>query len=145
MKTNLYIDGGPLVADTFSGVGHFTLGIVSALDRIAPTLSNIDITLVIISEYRYRLKPYNFKNIKVKFIPITIDEFYGKLFDNKLHAIDLLIGNGVYFFTNYATWPLKYSKSITTIHDISFEEVPQFTDNANAQLVFIISHILPCF
>lgn len=132
MKMNLYIDGGPLVADTFSGVGHFTLGIVSALDRVASTLPNIDITLVIISEYKDRLRPYDFKNIKIKFIPIALDEFYGKLFNNELHAIDLLIGNGVYFFTNYATWPLKYSKAITTIHDLSFEDVPQFTDKANA-------------
>jgi len=61
-----------------------------------------------------------------------LDEFYGKLTKNELKPVDLLIGNGIYFFTNFATWPLKYSKAITTIHDISFEEVPQFTDKANA-------------
>jgi len=52
MMINLYIDGGPLVADTFSGAGHFTLGVVNALDRLAFQNPNVNITLVIISEYK---------------------------------------------------------------------------------------------
>lgn len=130
MKIKLFIDASPLVADHFSGVGHYTLGMVRALDAIIKSRQDIEIFLVVLRQQKEKLNTYKFINMNVKEIPMTQKIFWEKLVDKSLPPVDLIIGNGIYFFPTFVCWPLRYSKSITTVHDLSFEEVPQFVDDA---------------
>jgi len=133
--TRLYIDVETLVLDHFSGVGHYTLGVTKALDKLAPSYPGLEINLVVLSAAKNRLDKYGFKNLKVKDIPINNDVFNIGKVNNALPHMDLLIGKGIYFFPHFVTWPLKYSRSITTIHDLAFEQTPQFVEDSHARFL----------
>ena len=49
--------------------------------------------------------------------------------------MDRLLGRGTYFFPNYIRWPLHRSPSVTAVHDLSFEKVPETVDGPNAVLL----------
>lgn len=132
-RLKLYIDGFPLVEDHFSGVGHYMQGIVTALDKLAGEMPEIEIALIVSARRKDRLGRYNFQNIRIKTYPIPHRLFRRLLVKGWLKVpMDYLFGKGVYFSGDFVTWPLARSASITTIHDISFEKVRQFVDPVNA-------------
>ena len=49
--------------------------------------------------------------------------------------MDRLLGRGTYFFPHYIRWPLHRSPSVTAVHDLSFEKVPETVDGPNAELL----------
>lgn len=134
---NLIIDGSALVADHFSGIGHYLQGIVEQLDKELSEDGNDDLSVYIAVPYRRanRLRKYHLKNIKVKKIPLPMRVLRGLVVRDTLPPMDTYLGKGVYFFPDYNTWPLAYSKAITTIHDLSFIDVPQFVDDNNAKFL----------
>lgn len=134
-KLNLYVDGTPLTASHFSGVGHYALGVIRGLDSILSNNKHVQAYIVIPSDKKELLDSYRLKNFTVKYLPMNSEEFQSHWISGSLPMMDSFIGKGVYFFPNFVTWPLKYSASITTIHDLSFEEVPQFVDDGNAKFL----------
>lgn len=133
----LFIDANALVADHFSGIGHYLQGIVVELDSKLSQDSYADLEVYLIVPFKRvdRLKKYHFKNIKIRTIPLPMSIFRRIIVKGLLPPMDLIYGKGVYFFPDYVTWPLARSKAITTIHDLSFEEVPEFVDDTNAQFL----------
>jgi glycosyltransferase involved in cell wall biosynthesis len=128
----LYIDGSPLVADHFSGVGHYTLSITRALDNLLGHNDNFKVSVVVTVDCRPKIMQYGFANIDIRTIPMQREQFQSMIVEDRMPIMDKILGRGVYFFPNFVTWPLRRSKSITTVHDLSFEQVPQFVDDGNA-------------
>jgi glycosyltransferase involved in cell wall biosynthesis len=52
-----------------------------------------------------------------------------------LPPMDLLVGKGTYIFPNFRNWPLLYSKSITYIHDVSFNVFPEYVEKKNLRFL----------
>jgi len=132
---NLIIDGSVLVADHFSGIGHYLQGIVEQLDKELGEDENRDLNVSIVVPYKRadRLEKYHFKNITIKKIPLPMSVFRKLVVKDSLPKMDTFFGKGVYFFPDYNTWPLSEgSRAITTVHDLSFIEVPQYVDDTNA-------------
>ena len=112
------------------------LGLTRALDKLASNkLRRLNICIVVLEESKGKLDKYKFVNLDVKTIPLEKTQFHELLVQDRLPLMDLSVGRGVYLFPDFVTWPLERSKSITTIHDLSFEEVPQFVDDGNAKFL----------
>lgn len=134
-RTKLFIDAEPLVVDHFSGVGHSLLGIVRALERRQQIKQDIDVTLFVPYKRIPKLNEWGFQSIKFREVPMHRRVIAGLRRRHLLPPLDLWLGKGVYFFPNFLDWPLVNSKSITLVHDISFEVHPEFVDPPNQKFL----------
>ena len=141
----IYFECGALVADHFSGVGHYVMGIAKALDDFigrpehallqAQSKTTDETILCVPRNHRARLNKFGFLNTKAKSFPFH-SRILHKLVDNKLlPPLDTWFGRGTYLFTNFTRYPLWRAKSATVIYDISFELVPQFVDANNRRFL----------
>ncbi|MBS1847587.1 MAG: glycosyltransferase family 4 protein [Actinobacteria bacterium] len=129
--TRLVIDGKPLVDDHFSGVGNYTMHLLGALDRMLDDRSDLDVRLAIPSGRRARLGRYHHRHIRPLTIPIPHGTFRRLVEREQLPPMDLVCGPGVYFFPDFARWPLRRARSITAVHDLCFVQVPDMVHEAN--------------
>ena len=134
-KVKLFIDAEALAVDHFSGVGHSLLGIVRALERRQQIKQDIDVTLFVPYKRIPRLNEWGFQSIKFREIPMHRRVIAGLRRRHLLPPLDLWLGKGIYFFPNFLDWPLAHSKSITLVHDISFEVHPEFVDPPNQKFL----------
>ena len=134
-KTKLFIDADPLVVDHFSGVGHSLLGMVKALERRQQIDQNIEIILFAPKRRLHKLNKWGFQSVQYRGIPLPRRGIMALQRRHMLPPLDLWLGKGIYFFPNFLNWPLLYSKSITMIHDISFEVHPEFVDPPNQKFL----------
>jgi glycosyltransferase involved in cell wall biosynthesis len=134
-KIKLFIDADALVVDHFSGVGHSLLGITKALERRNQVDNNLDVILFAPKRRLHRLNEWGFQSVNYKGIPLPRRGIMALHRRQALPPLDLLLGKGVYFFPNFLNWPLLYSKSITLVHDISFEVHPEFVDPPNQRFL----------
>jgi glycosyltransferase involved in cell wall biosynthesis len=138
-KTRLYIDASPIVSDHFSGVGHSLLGLIKALDNYAAQDKRLAVTLFAPQDQEDRLRQFGFKRFSLKALPIGSKEAALLQQQGNLPELDVILGKGVYFFPNFLDWPLKSSKSILLVHDISFELYPEFVHPPNQK--FLSTHV----
>ena len=132
-KQHIFVDGEVLIADHFSGIGHYTLSMLRAIDSLLESDygSEFDVSIIVYFRRINRIKKFNFKNIKI------IPSLFSQRISNglKVHDVplplDTFFGKGVYIFPNFTTWPLRASKSIPFIYDVSYEKYPQFADPRN--------------
>ena len=61
---HIQVDAFPLVDDHFSGVGHYTLGIVRGLEELAGE-GKLTYSLIVPKRWGGRLKKYDFENMKI--------------------------------------------------------------------------------
>lgn len=134
-KTKLFIDADALVVDHFSGVGHSLLGMVKALERRRQEDQNFELILFASSSRLSRLNEWGFSSVEYRGIPLFRRVIMGLQRRHALPPLDLILGKGVYFFPNFLNWPLAFSKSITLVHDISFEIHPEFVDPPNQKFL----------
>lgn len=132
--TKLYIDAGPIVSEHFSGVGHSLLGLLKALEDIKSNDKKLLVTLVVPDEHVSKLALMGFK-FPIKGIPLSQHKIAELQVQGILPNLDEIIGRGTYFFPNFLSWPLRWSKSILLIHDISFELHPEFVDPPNQKFL----------
>jgi glycosyltransferase involved in cell wall biosynthesis len=131
-RINLYVDASPISTAHMSGIGHTTLELVRALSRLDEFRKDFNLVLVASVRSRARLKGLNIEGAKLVLLPIptrVLNRLPGVWF---VPFLDLLIGRGVYLFTNYRAWPLAFSPSITFIYDVSYITQPQ-TQSARHQ------------
>lgn len=128
----VYIEADSIATEKMSGIGHATLEITRALDKLIQTNRELSVTVIVPYKTKHYINAYNFKNIKVKSLP------WGQKYVNYLLArtslpvpIDLLYGRGVYLFPNYKTWSVPFSKSITFAHDVVFKKYPDTLNPKN--------------
>ncbi len=130
-RTRVVIDGKPLVDDHFSGVGNYTMHLLGALDRLLDERDDLDVRLAVPTARRNRLPAYHFRRIRPLGMPIAHSTFRRMVERDRLPPMDLLLGRAVYFFPDFAKWPLRHSPSITAVHDLCFVQVPEMVHEAN--------------
>ena len=128
---SVFIDGEALVMDHFSGVGHYILELLRAVDKQLDNRPNIDVKIITYFKRAQKIKSYGFRNIGIIRSPFSLRIANGLKLRNKQPPLDLFFGRGVYIFPNFTTWPLHISKSISFIYDVSYERFPQFADKHN--------------
>lgn len=127
----LIIDGKPLVAPHFSGVGNYTMHLLQALDDRLGAHDDIDARIAVPVGTVSLLHGYGFERIRPMRIPMTYTRFQQLQQAGRVPPMDLLLGRAVYFFPDFSRWPLRRSPCITAVHDLCFEKVPDMVDEAN--------------
>ena len=145
MAKKIYFESRALVADHFSGVGHYIQGVAKALDDYISSPEHAQLQLEHNSGYRTifwaprnhvsRLAKFSFLNLRVKTFAIPSYFIDRLLFNNLIPPLDLWFGRGTYLFTNFSRFPLFRAKSATIVYDVSFESVPQFVDANNRRFL----------
>jgi glycosyltransferase involved in cell wall biosynthesis len=139
----IFFECNALVSDHFSGVGHYVKGIAQAWDRYIARPEHTLLqhrthtrytTVLCASQNRLpRLEKFQLEHMQRKALRLPIRIINNLLPRGLLPPLDLRLGKGVYFFTNFARFPLLRSKSATVVYDISYEVVTQYADANNAR------------
>ena len=130
---HIQVDAFPLVDDHFSGVGHYTLGIVRGLDELAGE-GKLTYSLIAPKHWADRLKKYDFehtKSIVRNPIPNRIIRGFMKFKWNV--PLDFILGHGFYYFPSFLAWPTWVSKSTVVVHDVTYLAVPECVDKGNRE------------
>lgn len=130
-KLKVFVDAEVLVTPHFSGIGHYTLELLRALDRQIEDRDDISVELGVFFKQVKKLRSYGFRNFTIRRSPIPLRISNGLKTRNLQPPYDLLFGRRVYFFPNYTSWPTWFSKSVSVIYDLSFEYFPQYVEPRN--------------
>ena len=135
-KPHIMVDAFPIVDTHFSGVGHYTLGIVSVFDELAAE-GKLTYSLVVPrGGWRHRLKQHNLSHYKKVIVnPLGNKGMRGIIKYNLPIPIDVLLGKGSYYFPSFLSWPLAFSRSVTVIHDVTYLAVPECVHEANREFL----------
>ncbi|OYW79614.1 MAG: hypothetical protein B7Z19_04800, partial [Polynucleobacter sp. 32-46-5] len=128
---HIQVDAFPLVDSHFSGVGHYTLGIVQAFDELAGE-GKITYSLITPRGWADRLKKYDlqyYKKIIRSPIPNRIMRGFMKYHWNV--PSDILLGRGHYWFPSFLAWPTWFSDSSVVVHDVTYLAVPECVEVGN--------------
>lgn len=130
---HIQVDAFPLVDTHFSGVGHYTQGIVQGFDELAGE-GKITYSLITPRGWSGRLKKYNFSHYK-KIIesPIPNKVMRGFMKHHWPFPSDLLLGKGHYWFPSFLAWPTWFSDSSVVVHDVTYLAVPECVDKGNRE------------
>lgn len=134
-KLKVFVDAEVLITDHFSGIGHYTLELLRALDRIIENRDDVEVTLGV---YRHRIdkiNSYGFRNFKIRKSPFSLRISNSLKIRRLQPAYDLLFGKKIYLFPNYTSWPLLFSKGVSIIYDLSFEFFPQYVEPRNQKFL----------
>lgn len=134
-KVKVFIDAEVLIVPHFSGIGHYTLELLRALDRQIEGRDDIQITLGMYFKRFHKIKAYQFHNFKYRRTPFSLRISNALKIRGRQPYFDLLFGKKVYLFPNFTSWPLLFSKSIPIIYDLSYEKFPQFADPRNQKFL----------
>lgn len=128
---HIQVDAFPLVDDHFSGVGHYTLGIVRGLDELAAE-GKLTYSLITPKKWADRLAKYDFEHCK-KVIknPVPNRIIRGFMKYRWPVPFDLLLGQGHFYFPSFLAWPTWFSDSTVVVHDVTFLAVPECVDKGN--------------
>ena len=130
---HIQIDAFPLVDSHFSGVGHYTLGIVQGLDELAGE-GKLTYSLITPHYQSAKLHKYNFRNYK-KIIksPVPSKVLRGFMKYRWNIPLDFIFGKGHYYFPSFLSWPTWVSDSTVVIHDVTYLAVPECVDKGNRE------------
>jgi glycosyltransferase involved in cell wall biosynthesis len=134
-RTRIVIDGKPLIDDHFSGVGHYTMGVLQALDDLLEHEPDLDVRIAVPVKRIPKLAPYRLRRMRPLPIYLPLSIMRKLIVEDRLPRMDLVLGRGIYFFPDFVRWPLSASRSITAIHDLCFEKVPEMVDDNNGRFL----------
>ena len=134
-KIKIFVDAEVLIVPHFSGIGHYTLELLQALDRLIDNRSDVEVTLGVYFKRMSKVKAYGFKNFKYRSSPFPLRFNNAFKTRNMQPFYDLFFGKHIYFFPNYTSWPLLFSKSVSIIYDLSFEYFPQYVEPRNQKFL----------
>lgn len=140
---HIQVDAFAIVDDHFSGIGHYTVGIVGGLDQLA---AEGKLTYSLIAPRRWKHRVAKFPQLahyeKVLTTPLPIRVIRRLLAKGvRLWPMDLLLGKGYYYFSSFLSWPTtKASPSTVVIHDVTFEAVPECVHEGNRKY---LSRVVP--
>lgn len=134
-KIKIFIDAEVLVVPHFSGIGHYTLDLLRAVDRLLDTRSDIEVTLGVYFKRVEQIRSYGFRNFKIKRTPFPLRISNGLKIRNRQPFYDLFFGKYIYFFPNYTSWPLLFSKAVSVVYDLSFEYHSEYVEPNNQQFL----------
>ncbi len=130
-RVKVFVDAEVLVAPHFSGIGHYTLNLLKALDDLLDNRDDIQVTLGVWFRRKSHIQECGFRNFKIRKSPFSLRISNELKARGKQPYYDLFFGKQVYFFPNYTTWPLLHSKMVSVIYDLSFEKHKQFVEPRN--------------
>src|SRR4051812_35278854 len=110
--TKLYIDASPMTEARITGIPHFTVELVRALDRHPDNGRIFTVILLVAFDKRERLSRWTYEHAVIKTIPLPMRVLNLLWKYRVLPPMDLLFGKGVYLFPNYKNWRLARSKSL---------------------------------
>lgn len=134
-KTKVFIDAEVLIVPHFSGIGHYTLELLRALDDIVEHRDDVQIELGVYFKRINKIRGYGFRNFKIRRTPYPLRISNALKIRGRQPYYDILFGKRVYFFPNYTSWPLLFSKSVPVIYDLSFEYFPQYVEPRNQKFL----------
>lgn len=132
---HIQVDAFPIVDDHFSGVGHYTLGIIQGFDELAGE-GRLTYSLIVPRHWADRLKRYGFEHVK-KVIRNPIPNRY-VLGIMKYHwkvPMDLLNGQGIYYCPSFLAWPTWFAKSTVVVHDVTYLAVSDCVHKGNREFL----------
>lgn len=115
----------------FSGIGHYTLELLRAIDRQLDNDSLLSVSLLIYYRHIEKARNFGFRNIKLIRSPFPLRISNGLKTHNIQLPLDLFFGHGIYIFPNYSSWALLFSKSVPFVYDISYEIYPELVEPKN--------------
>lgn len=115
----------------FSGIGHYTLELLKAMDRNLADHPNLSVKVFVHFRHVNKVRAFGFKHIQILHSPFSLRIANGLKIRSKQPPLDTLFGKGLYVFPNYSSWPLLVSKSIPFIYDLSYEKYPEFAEPLN--------------
>jgi len=128
---NIYIDASPILNLRMSGIGHLTLRTIQELAK----QDEYNLKLLVPMAKTSYIKHWGLKGVGIVKIPLP-SRIWNRIPSFSVGLpIDLFLKKGLFIFPNFRKWPLIKSKSITYIHDISFELFPQFTEEKNLKML----------
>ena len=130
---HIQVDAFPLVDSHFSGVGHYTLGIVQGLDELAGE-GKLTYSLIVPRHWAGRLAKYEFEHYK-KIIknPVPNRIIRGFMKYQWKVPLDIILGQGHYYFPSFLAWPTWFSSSTVVVHDVTYLAVPECVDKGNRE------------
>lgn len=133
----VFVDGEVLVIPHFSGIGHYTAALLSAVDKLlsTPEYSHFRFEIGAPKNLKHNLGRFNFENFIVRNMPFSPHTVNGLKKREILPPIDLLYGKRVYLFPNYSTWPTLFSQVIPIIYDLSFIQLPEYVEPRNQEFL----------
>lgn len=134
-KIKIFVDAEVLIVPHFSGIGHYTLDLLFALDRLLDTRPDIQVTIGVYFKRIAKIRAYGFKNFKYRRSPFPLRINNALKIRGLQPFYDLFFGKHIYFFPNYTSWPLLFSKSVSIIYDLSFEHFPQYVEPRNQKFL----------
>jgi alpha-1,3-rhamnosyl/mannosyltransferase len=136
-SVKIYIDGEVLILDHFSGIGHYTLELLRAVDELLydDAYSHIRLEIGVPRKYVHRLGKYGFENFGVRKTPFRPHVINGLKARGRLPWIDLFFGKRVYVFPNYSSWPTLFSPVVPVIYDLSFIFHREYGDPKNMEFL----------
>jgi len=134
-QTKIIIDGDVIVMPHFSGIGHYTLEMLRAIDRQLDKDSSFRVSILIHFRHMDKAKKYGFKNIKIIRSSFSLRISNGLKTRNIQPPLDAIFGKAIYIFPNYTSWPLIWSKGVSFIYDISYEKYPEFAEPRNQRFL----------
>lgn len=128
---HIQVDAFPLVDEHFSGVGHYTHGIVAGFDELAAE-GKLTYSLISPRFIAYRLHKYDLRHYK-KIIrnPLPNRVIRGFMKYHWPFPCDLLLGRGYYYFPSFLAWPRWFTKASVVVHDITYVAVPECVEQGN--------------
>lgn len=130
---HIQVDAFPLVDDHFSGVGHYTLGIVQGFDELAGE-GKLTYSLITPRYRAGRLKKYDLRHHKsVIRNPVPSKIVRGFMKYHWRIPFDFILGKGRYYFPSFLAWPTWRAKSTVVVHDVTYLAVPECVDKGNRE------------
>jgi alpha-1,3-rhamnosyl/mannosyltransferase len=128
---HIQVDAFPLVDSHFSGVGHYTLGIVQGFDELAGE-GKLTYSLIVPKKWAGRLAKYDFEHTKsVIKNPVPNRIIRGFMKYHIKIPFDFILGNGYYYFPSFLAWPTWRAPSTVVVHDVTYLAVPECVDRGN--------------
>jgi glycosyltransferase involved in cell wall biosynthesis len=130
-RTRIIVDGEVLVTPHFSGIGHYTLELLRAVDDLLDEYPDVKVSTLVYFKRIPQAKSFKFRNIRLVPSPFSLRIANALKIRGKQFPLDLVFGKGVYVFPNFTSWPLARSLSVPIIYDLSYEKYPQFAEPRN--------------
>ncbi len=139
-KPHIQVDAFPIVDDHFSGVGHYTLGIIQGLDELAGE-GKLTYSLITPRRWADRVHKHDLSSYK-KIIrnPIPHRVLMGILYKGWRVPVDWILGRGAYYFPSFLAWPTSNRNAGVVLHDVSFLAVPECVSEGNRRF---LAHVAP--
>jgi alpha-1,3-rhamnosyl/mannosyltransferase len=128
---HIQVDAFPIVDSHFSGVGHYTLGIIRGFDELAAE-GKLTYSLIVPRHWADRIAKYeleHFKKIIKNPVPNKVIRGFMKYGWNV--PLDFVLGQGHYYFPSFLAWPTWVADSTVVVHDVTYLAVPECVDKGN--------------